>query len=222
MVDRYNILNNITINSFPKTGSSWICDEIDKNSVYSFKTGGSLKIHKTIKRIHSLKKIPREVNVFRDPRDMYLSYYFYHKETIYNNHNIKEINNFKKNIQKYRLRNFDEEFSTFIKLIENKEMYPFFSLNDFFQIKKNNFYITYEEMHLDPKKTIKKIFDHLNIKSISILDFQKKNFPEINSKKNKTKLRTGKVGNWKNFINDTHHKFFINNYQDYMNYFNYR
>lgn len=222
MVDRFNILNNIIINSFPKTGANWICDEIDKNCGYSFKTGGSLKIHKTIKRIHSLKKIPGEINIFRDPRDVYLSYYFYHKEPIYDNHNIKEINNFKKYIQKYHLRNFDEEFSTFIKIIENKEMYPFFSLNDFFQIKRNNFYVTYEGMNLDPKKTIKKIFVYLNFKSEGIINPQEKYFPEINSKENKTKLRTGKVGNWKNFLNDTHQKFFIDNYHDYINFFNYR
>ena len=221
LIDRYNILNNINVNSFPKTGGTWICDELYKITGKYHKTGGSLKFKNTINRIHSLKKFPAAINIFRDPRDTYLSYYFYHKEPVYDYFNAKEISTFRKIKQKYKLNSFDEEFSTFIKMLENREIYPFFSLNDFFKKKKDNFFITFEEMKIDQKKTIKKILDKLNIKSNNIKDSEEKFFTDINSKNNKTKLRKGIVGDWNNYLNDSHQRFFLNHYQDYMKFFNY-
>ena len=137
LIDRFNILNNINVNSFPKTGGTWICDELAIISGKYHKTGGSFKFKNTINRIHSLKKFPTEINIFRDPRDTYLSYYFFHKEPIFNNFNHFEINKFKKIKAKYNINGFEEEFSTFIKLVDKRKIYPYFSLNDFFMKKKN-------------------------------------------------------------------------------------
>lgn len=220
LIDQYNILNNINVNSFPKTGGTWICDELAKISGKYHKTGGSLKFKNTINRIHSLKKFPAEINIFRDPRDTYLSYYFFHKEPVFDNFNQFEIDKFKKIKSKYNLDGFDEEFSTFIKLVDKKKIYPYFSLNDFFMKKKTNI-IKYEDMVLSPKKTLKKIIKYLKIDLKQDIDIDKKKEILKNSKENKTLFRSGIIGNWKKYFSKEHVKYFDTHYQEYMNSFKY-
>ena len=220
-LDQFNILNNINVNSFPKTGGTWICRELSKITGYYHKTGGSLRLHKTINRIHSLKKFSGEVNIFRDPRDTYLSYYFFHTKPIFNNFNKSEIDTFKKIKKKYKVNGFDEEFLIFIKLLDNKKLYPYFSINDFFEKKKRNI-IRYEDMMLSPEKTLNKIlkfFKMNTVKNIQILDKPK---VEENSEENITLFREGKIRGYKNYLNKEHLDYFDIHYRDYMNSLGYK
>ena len=200
------------VNEYPKCGGTWVSRLIRSYYGIPHKYGNtSLVRPNSVILKHELYTpyFNKPIIVIRDPRDVWVSYFFY------------EIYNHKGTDREIVLKGYDENLSdkeNLTRYIEEKTAYPEnfnprFSYIKFIENwidKKNVFVVKYEEVHKDPEGILRRILEHFgenNIDSEKIKSAIEENtFKSITGRTsgNQDKFshkRKGIIGDWKNYFN---------------------
>lgn len=205
-------LGLVHVNEYPKCGATWVSRLIRSYYGISRNLGNSsiVRPHSVIQK-HRLfsPHFKKPIIVVRDPRDVWVSYFFYE---IYHHKGTRReviLNGFNPNASE------DVNLFTYIK---EKTKYPErfdpgFSYTEFVDNwidKKHIHVVRYEDVHSNTKGTLKGILEYLGETNIDHekINFaiQENTFQNIKSIKSGTQdkfshKRKGIVGDWKNYLN---------------------
>ena len=205
-------LNLTHVNEYPKCGGTWVSRLLRSYIGISRDYGNSRLVRpNSVIQKHRLftPHFKQPVIVVRDPRDVWVSYFFY--EAYHHKGTRREV----------RLKSYDEKASdkqNLCRYIEEKTQFPErfdpgFSYNEFLDDwldRPNIHLVRYEAMHSSPRDTLIDILTSIGIANIdySRLEsaIQENSFEKITGRdagtedKNSHK-RKGIVGDWKNMFN---------------------
>lgn len=200
------------VNEYPKCGGTWVARLIRSYMDIPHKYGNTSFIRpNSVILKHNLytPSFSKPIIIIRDPRDVWVSYFFY------------EIYNHKGTHREIVLNGYDENKSdqeNMTRYIEEKTTYPErfnpgFSYVKFIEdwLDKTNIHIVkYEDVHKDPEGMLKGILEYCGEKDIcaekiksAIKDNSFKNITgRTEGHQDKTShKRKGIVGDWKNYFN---------------------
>lgn len=206
---------------YPKCGGTWMmrllrsCFDEQTNGAQERLFLGGVRIYKR----HTLynSNIRRPLIMVRDPRDVWVSYYFHR---IYHNQNAslrQAIEYHEKGCEK-------EQLTKFVKLHLNSpdKFHPYFSYEKFVlswkeQVeKKEQLWIRYEDLHSNTLDILRQVVQHFSfrledkklVNAISENTFEKASGGRKQGDGDPTShKRKGIVGDWKNYFTDE-----LNNY----------
>jgi len=212
-----NRLNVVHVVEFPKCGGSWVRNMIrvylGKELFLNDRFISNDDVVLTHKQFTGIYKKP--VVVFRDPRDMYVS--FYHYETSYQNKSHKPaIYKYFTHDEKLDVR---ENFANYLRAKLLKQSHPWFYYSQFVNgwvSRPNICKIRYEDCLEDAEKELIKIIRYID-KDVDLdkiaSTVEETSFASITKKKygvsrgageaDNTKFhRKGVAGDWKNYFNE--------------------
>lgn len=225
--------------SYPKSGNTWVRfmlanvmtngeGDINFHSAVNYipdidvhkKIANKLKHPRILKSHQSYnRKFSRVIYIVRDPRDVYVSYYFYLQKKLKGD--LKNINDFIRNIDNYNISWRDHVTSW---------------MNN---IKESDLIIRYEDLIADPLENLKKMTEFCHLDSneqllkacielssfnamSKIEDTKGRPFTSKEDEKKASKfVRAGKIGDWKNHLDSDTQHFLENKCQIMMNKFGY-
>lgn len=211
----------VIINEYPRSGGTWI-----KNFLKNYTGKGFVEenfLPDNILHGHriSMPKARKIICVWRDPRDLYISYYFY--LLVSNDKNKLFVDDFRKifNFENYEDVSVNLEF--FLDAVHSNKIYPYFSYIDyldFWHKAANVHHIFYEDIEKNPHLEFKKLLHYLKIpidklKLNNAID--KCSFFSVTGRKPGEEninsfYRFGKSKNWPNILNENCKKFFQKKY----------
>ena len=170
-----------------------------------------IKSHETYDAYKTLYPKNKCVYIYRDGRDVMLSYYFYTK--IFANKEkvvIEAVGD--KQVLEARTTdavNFDEtEFADFL----NQHVLEWAKHVNGWLNAPNAYILTYEGLHQDFKGKLTEIVDYLKIKPyVDVSEVEQdyvNSFKELFTGDNRRFFRKGVVGDWKNYFTENHVKIF--------------
>lgn len=204
-------LNLTHVNEYPKCGGTWVSRLLRSYIGISRDYGNSRLVRpNSVIQKHRLftPHFKKPVIVVRDPRDVWVSYFFY--EAYHHKGTRREV----------RLKSYDEKASdkqNLYRYIEEKTQFPErfdpgFSYNKFLEdwLDKSPIHLVrYEAMHNCPEETLIGILNYIGITEIDYsrlkAAIQENSFEKITGRnagtedKNSHK-RKGIVGDWKNMF----------------------
>lgn len=210
-------LGLIQVVEFPKCGGSWIRNMIRTYINVDMYTGDRLLCKNDVVMTHRLfsAKIKRPIVVIRDPRDMYVSFYYF--QTAYQNRNIHSP------LFKYfshdSTRPVEEDFFYYLQAKLLYPSHPWFFYSQFLDNwlnRPDTCLVKYEDCLQEPDIQLIRMLRFLNIQvdlgKIS-QTIEETNFKAITKKKygksretgqadNAKFHRKGVAGDWKNIFNE--------------------
>ncbi len=220
-------LNLTHVNEYPKCGGTWVSRLLRSYIGVSRDYGNSrlLKSNAVIQK-HRLftPHFKKPVIVVRDPRDVWVSYFFY--EAYHHKGTRREV----------RLKSYDDSASeqqNLCNYIKEKTQFPErfdpgFSYNRFLNewLDRPHIHLArYEAMHSRPEETLTAILNYIGIENVDYSKLtaaiQENSFENITGRdagtedKNSHK-RKGIVGDWKNMFTAESAKFVYETQQEYL------
>ena len=201
---------------YPKCGGTWV-----RNMMQTYLGGKPYLVNhllkpKTVIHLHRKysDRFSYPIVLFRDPRDVYVSYYFYEKSLAEKNKKLA-INRY---ISFGKEKNKQKEFADYLAVKLTKLTDPYFTYMQFIESwlgRKDVCYVYYEGFHKSPKEELMKIIEFLNVgiekdKLEHAIDYN--NFENVTLRKyGKSRKkgeeesgnfqRKGVVGDWVNHFN---------------------
>ena len=202
---------------YPKCGGTWV-----RNMMQTYLGGKPYLVNQFVKPktvIHLHRKFSERfsypVVLFRDPRDVYVSYYFYEKALAKKISNLAINNHMKFGVE----RDYKNELSQYLSIKLTKLTDPYFTYKQFVESwhgRENVCYVLYENFHIMPVKELTKIIEFLGEE---VDNYKVENSIESNSFQNVTLRKYGKSrmpgeedtekfqrkgvsGDWVNHFND--------------------
>ncbi len=199
---------------YPKSGGSWLTTMLAEIAQVDFPRNRFPYERESAFQGHYIKAYgqKRVVVLWRDPRDIVVSYYFH--SIVGNSHtNPAHVQSLRASIGISKPENVKEELPKFIDYMFSGNLSPRFTWNDFFDRwygEKSAVHVSYEELHKDAASALTKISEYLSVDVTDelILEVVKKNsFENKTGRKpgeenNGSFARKGIVGDWKNYFTD--------------------
>jgi hypothetical protein len=205
---KYNLIHVV---EYPKCGATWVSRLIEtylntERSIHDAK----IITNMFIRQKHVLYKpyYNKVVVVLRDPRDVYVSFYFHE---VYLKKDKKLLTNMGYNGSLSDQANFKKYL--LYKLNNPQSLSPGFSFSEFYRswIDKPNIHIVhYEQLHNNPEEALVGIVKYLGYeindsqinKSIKRHEFKNITGREKGQEDKNSHKRKGIVGDWKNYFTD--------------------
>lgn len=209
-----NKATSFLMTEYPKSGGSWLTTMLAEITQVDFPRNRFPSERGSAFQGHYIKGYgqKRVVVLWRDPRDIVVSYYFH--SIIGNSHtNPAHVEALRASIGISKPENVKEELPKFIDYMFSGKLSPRFTWNDFFERWYGDddvVHVSYEELHKDAGAALKKIAEYLsvNVTEDSISEIVRKNsFENKTGRKpgeenNGSFARKGIVGDWKNYFTD--------------------
>lgn len=207
---------NVLVNEFPKSGGSWPAQMLSEALDLPFPRNRLPVFHSSILHGHYLTKtnIPKTVIVWRDGRDVAVSWYFHFvvgheklsdraRQIIHSGAGILEP------------ENFEESFPLALEYFLKKPRYPGYNWASFVERwvdNENVVHVKYEDLKANASAELQRITYELYGTRIDIFraeeivekySFKKQSGRDPGATDSKKYLRKGIVGDWKNHFSDT-------------------
>lgn len=205
-------LNIVHVNEYPKCGGSWV-SRLIRSYLGINRDYGTTKLVRQNSVIHRHKltapHYKKPVIVIRDPRDVWVSFYFYevygHKGT----HREIELKSYDANAsEEQNLLNYMNEKTQFPERFTPG--YPYTEFCKSWLNKDHIHLVRYEDVHLDPEAALTGILEFIGEKDIDPqrvkAAVRENKFEVITGRKSGIEdkfshKRKGIVGDWKNLFN---------------------
>lgn len=157
--------SSFVVVEFPKSGGSWITGMLSNALDVDFPRNRFPTHQISAFQGHYLKvSLPNKVVIWRDPRDIMVSWYFH--SVVGNDHvHSSYVKKVRANLEIVEPENIDENLERFIHYCFQRKNTPGFNWNDFFDSWFDNsdaVHLKYERMLSDPVDELAKAITYLN------------------------------------------------------------
>ena len=220
-------LGLIHVNEYPKCGGTWVSRLIRSYKGVPHKHGNTNLIHPNAVILKHELYTPyfnKPIIIIRDPRDVWVSYFFYEVYNHKGTHREIVLNGYDENLSdKENLTRYIEEKTT-----HPERFSPGFSYVEFIEnwFDKTNIHVVrYEDVHKNPEGILRGILEYCGEKNISTekikFAIEENSFKNITGRKkgeqDKTShKRKGIVGDWRNYFNAESCDLVYRNQQDLL------
>lgn len=200
------------VNEFPKSGGTWFAQMLSAAAGLPFRRNQPIRFEPSVTHGHFLTPtmLKNVILVWRDPRDLIVSYYFHCY--FLNEHNNRQIVALmKKHMPFSNYNDIQHNLPRFIEFISDKPISPSFSWPDFAKVwleRKNVVSTSYEALRADTAGELQRVLSTVCGQTLSDLraqeiadafSFEREKSKTLQADKEMevSFLREGSLGGWK-------------------------
>lgn len=160
------VFDTVNVNEYPKSGGTWVCRMIRDVTGFRFDDNAIPKPGKSVVKFHRLPlNVKRQAVVVRDPRDVFVSFYFHCKAVFqddpFNGQIVARLN-------EEVFSRYDDEPSqvrAFVDRLIDDPIYPRFTWHAFYEhyLARGVPVFRYEDFRSDPAATMARLLKALDV-----------------------------------------------------------